>query len=136
MKTKIYVPDMECDSCIKVLDKRFAKLSGVEETKFSQDSVDISYDEKSISLTQIIETIKVAGYRAGLHPFDKKTFTERIREFKEKRAKYELEHKIIPYTGAIFLILSIIQIIAYFFYFKSIPNFISQYAWWFFYLNI
>ncbi|MBI5797445.1 hypothetical protein HZA98_00895, partial [Candidatus Woesearchaeota archaeon] len=46
------------------------------------------------------------------------------------------EHKIIPYTGAIFLILSIIQIIAYFFYFKSIPNFISQYAWWFFYLNI
>src|SRR3989338_3680313 len=98
MKTKVYVPDMECQSCVKVLEKRFSKLPGIIETTFSPDAVDISYDEKKVTLHQIQQTIKDAGYRASEHPLEKKTFRERARAFKEKKAQYELEHKLIPYT--------------------------------------
>src|SRR3989338_10108666 len=136
MKTKVYVPDMECDSCVKVLEKRFTKLPGITDTKFSQDAVDISYDEKKVTLHQIQQTIKDAGYRASEHPFEKKTIKERARAFKENKAQYEIEHKLIPYTIAVFLILTLLQIIAYFVYFKNIPNIIENYGIWFFYLNV
>ncbi len=136
MKTKVYVPDMECESCVKVLQKRFAKLPGITETVFSKDAVDICYDEKKVPLHQIIQTIKDAGYRASEHPFEKKTFRERARAFKEKKAQYELEHKLIPYTLSVFLLLTLVQVIAYFLYFRSIPNLLENYGIWFLYLNI
>jgi copper chaperone CopZ len=135
MKTKIYIPDIECESCIKVLEKRFAKLSGIQNTHFTTDSVDISYDENKIQIPQILKAIKDAGYRAAEHPFERKTLRERGREFREKKAKYELEHKLIPYTALIFFSLMLIQVLAYLFYFKNYPD-IQQYLWWFFYLDI
>ena len=136
MKAKLYIPDMECESCSKVLGKRFAKLQGITETKFSNDAVDLSYDENKINVNQIIQTIKDAGYRASQQPFERKNLRERSREFMEKKAKYELEHKLIPYSFLIFIVLTAIQLLAYFTYFKSIPGLAEQYWIWFLYLNI
>ena len=136
MKTKIYVPDIECESCVKVLEKRFAKVPGIIETKFSLDALDISYDEQKINLHQMIQLIKDVGYRASEHPFERKTLKERGREFLEKKAKYEVEHKLIPYTILVFSLLTALQVIAYIIYFKNSPLFLEKYSWWLFYLNI
>ena len=136
MKVKLYVPDMECESCSKVLGKRFAKLGGIISTDFSDDAVDVSYDEAKVSAPQIIQTIKDAGYRASEQPFERKNLRERTREFIEKKAKYELEHKLIPYSFLLFIVLTAIQLIAYAAYFKSIPGILETYGIWFIYLNI
>lgn len=136
MRTKVYIPDIECESCVKVLQKRFAKLEGLSEAKFSQDAVDVSYEENKLPLHKILQTIKDAGYRAATQPFEKKSFRERARSFKEKKAEYELEHKLIPYTLGVFLLLTFIQVLAYVLYFKTFPAFLETFGWWFLYLNI
>ncbi|MDP3728924.1 MAG: heavy-metal-associated domain-containing protein [bacterium] len=137
MKVKIYVPDMECDSCSVILKKRFDKIEGIQNTSFSSAAVEISFDENKVQTEKLIQTIKDAGYRADLHPFEKKNISERKwREFFGKKTKYELEYRLIKYSLAIFLILSILEAVIYFFYFKNIPYFLEKYTWWLFYLNI
>ena len=37
MEKTIYVPDIECESCVKVLTKTFEKLDGIEEFEINQD---------------------------------------------------------------------------------------------------
>lgn len=137
MKTvKIYVPDMECESCSTILKKRFDKIEGVQNLKFSSDAVDISFDESKVHTEKLLQTIKDAGYRAATHPFEKKNLKERKREFLEKKEKFAHEWKIIKYSLSIFLILSLLEIAAYFLFLKNIPYFLEKYPWWFFYLNI
>lgn len=136
MKVKIYVPDMECESCSTLLKKRFDKREGIQSIKFSNDAVELSFDEQKVHTEELLQTIKDAGYRAGLHPFDKKTLKERRREFLEKKEKFAHEWKIIWYSFALFLILSSLEIAAYFLFLKNIPYFLEKYPWWFFYLNI
>ena len=136
MRIKLYVPDIECESCVKVLERRFAKVQGVHGTKFSEEAVEVDYDEAKIKTEEIIDTIKNAGYRAATHPFEKKSFRERGRHFLEQKAKYELEYKLLKYTLGIFFILTILETIAYIGFLKQIPLFAEKYTWWLFYLNI
>lgn len=136
MKVKIYIPDMECASCSTLLQKRFDKLEGIQNVHFFDDAVDISFDENKIKQELLIKTIKDAGYRASTQPFDKKNFTERKREFLENKKKFDLEWKVIFYSFALFCILSLLEIGAYFLFLKNIPYFLEKYVWWFVYLNI
>src|SRR3989344_896278 len=136
MKVKIYVPDMECDSCSTLLKKRFEKLEGIGSIKFSSEAVDISFEENKLSTEKLLQTIRDAGYRADIHPFEKKNLAERKREFLEKKVKYEMEYRLLKYSLAIFFILGFLELIAYFLYFKNIPFFVEKYRWWLLYLNI
>jgi len=136
MKVKIYVPDMECESCSTLLKKRFDKLEGIQNLHFSSEAVEISFDENKVKEETLVQTIKNAGYRASVHPFEKKNFKERKREFLEKKEKFNLEWKIIKYSLSLFIILSLLEIAAYFLFLKNIPYFLEKYPWWFFYLNI
>ncbi|MSR86191.1 copper chaperone [Candidatus Woesearchaeota archaeon] len=137
MKTvKVYVPDMECESCSTLLKKRFDKIESIKNLKFSSDAVDVSFDETKVNIETVLQTIKDAGYRAATHPFEKKTLKERKREFFEKKEKFQLERKVILYSLSLFLILSLLEVGAYFLFLKNIPYFLEKYTWWFFYLNI
>ncbi len=136
MNIKIYVPDIECESCVTLLQKKFIKTQGIQTTKFSQEKVDISFDETKIKTEDILELIRKSGYRASLTPFEKKTFKERKREFFENKTKFELERRIITYSLGLFLILTFLEVIAYFIFLKNIPDFISRFAWWIIYLNL
>ena len=46
MKTKLYSPDIECDSCIKVLTRAFNNLQGIENFHFNKNEIEV---ELSIS---------------------------------------------------------------------------------------
>jgi len=136
MKVKIYVPDIECDSCITLLRRKFEKAEGIQGTKFHSDSVEVTFDEAKTNTKSITDTIQHAGYRASLQPFNKKNLKERKREFFEHKAKYALERNVIKYSLYIFVILSGLELIAYFAFLKNIPYFIEKYVWWFAYLNV
>lgn len=136
MKKTIYVPDIECDSCSNLISRKFKKTEGITRLKFDEESVTIDYDEEKVSEKLLISTIKDAGFRASTQPFERKTFKERRRDYKENKHKYELERKVFKYGIGIFFLLTIIELIAYFTFLNNIPNFIGNYAWWLFYLNI
>ncbi len=136
MKAKIFVPDIECDSCVKVLTKRLNNAQGVEYFTIHDDSVDVMYDESLIRPQNLVETIKTAGYRASLHPFERKTFKERLRDFKENRQKYKLERRGLSYALWTFLALLLLEALAYRSFWSGTPSFLSQYGWWMVYLDI
>ena len=127
MKIKVYVPDIECESCVTLLKRKFDKQEGIQTAKFSMDSAEIQFEESKIKTEEILQTIKNAGYRASLQPFEKKNIKERKREFFEKKAKYELEHKVLKYSLYTFLILSLLEVLAYFTLLKNIPYFLEKY---------
>lgn len=133
MKTKIYVPDIECDSCVKIISKKFKNVEEVKDFKISEDYVVI---EHSTSPLTLVKTIESAGFRASLEPFERKTFRERIKDFKENSEKYKLEKTGIKYAIYTFFILVAFEIFAYFTFLHKIPNFLEIYGWWFAYLTI
>ncbi|MCM2325297.1 MAG: heavy metal translocating P-type ATPase [Candidatus Woesearchaeota archaeon] len=136
MKTKIYVPDIECDSCVKLISRKLKNVQGISSTKFSDDSVEISYDDGMVKTDHIINTIKDAGYRASTEPFDRKTLGERWKEFRELKHKYDIERTGLSYVVYAFFILAAIEAVAYFGFFSAIPNFFKDYGIWLFYLNL
>jgi copper chaperone CopZ len=135
MKTKIYIPDIECESCTKLLSKKFNSITGVNSFVFSKDSAEIDYDN-SVKKEALIKVIKENGFRASEEPFERKTLQERFRELKENKKKNSIEISALKYAAASFFIIILIETIAYFGFFRTIPNFLSKYIWWLFYLNI
>jgi len=136
MKVKIYVPEIECESCVKLIERKFKAVQGIESLKVHDDSADITYDESLVKPEVLVQTIKDLGFRADVRPFERKTIKERLKDLKANKTKYELELKGISYAFATFLLLVLLQVTAYFAFLKNIPNFISVYGWWILYLDI
>jgi len=136
MTKRIYVPDIECDSCSKLISKRFSRTNGIKSFNIHQDYIDLDYDNEQTSEKDIIETIKNLGFRADTKPFERKNLKERMRHYKENKHKYRIEKKVFGYALGIFFILSLLQLISYYLFLQNIPNFLETYGWWLFYLNI
>ncbi len=136
MKTKIYIPDIECDSCTRLLAKKFKSLQGVDSFSFEKDSAELDYNEALIKPANIIQAVENSGFRASETPFGRKSLKERARDFRENSHKYRIEMTALNYAAYSFLILSLVEAIAYFGFFRAIPNFIGKYGWWLLYLNI
>ena len=130
--TKIYVPDIECDSCVRLISKKM-KDNNIHNFKVDDESVvldDASTKEKAISI------IRGLGYRASEEPFENMTFKERFRSVSENPEKYSVEFKGLTYAVNVFVILLALFLIAYFGFLKAIPGFIQSYAVWILYLLI
>jgi copper chaperone CopZ len=136
MQIKIYVPDIECDSCVKRISKKFNKESAIHSFHFNNDSVTVNFDKHKISTKQIIKIIKSLKFRASTQPFERKSFTERFRHIKNNKHKYKTELKVFSYALRLLVILFGLEFILYFIVLKNIPNFLANYGWWIFYLNI
>ncbi|MEM3374310.1 MAG: hypothetical protein QXE31_03755 [Candidatus Woesearchaeota archaeon] len=123
-KTKIYIPDIECESCVKVLEKAFSNDKNV---KINNDHIEIDESEKP---EKYIKKIKELGYRASLS-FERKTFSERFRDFIENKHKYFLEYKLIKYFISLFFVLIFVNAV---FVFAFKLSFV-KYLQYFIYLN-
>lgn len=62
--TTLNVSGMTCGHCVKAVEDSVGKLSGVEKVKVNLElsSVEIAYQEDSVNLTEITETIEDQGY--------------------------------------------------------------------------
>jgi len=136
MKTKIYIPDIECESCSRLLEKKMTHIDGVEDYEIHPDSMDIKYDHDMIKAEDLVTAIEDLGFRASVRPFERKTFKERLKDFKENPKKYSMVTKALLYGLATFAILLVLQAIAYIGFLNSIPDFLSHYTWWLIYLDL
>ncbi|NTV23344.1 MAG: heavy-metal-associated domain-containing protein [Nanoarchaeota archaeon] len=102
MKTTIYIPDMECESCAKLISKKFKNEKGIDSFTFDEEKATVEHDE-GVTSKHIISMIESAGFRAGTEPYDRKTFSERWRDFNENPQKYKYEKKAIANFFYIFL---------------------------------
>jgi len=136
MKTTIYVPDIECESCVKIISKSLNNKEGIQLHQVHQESLDVEYDESKIGAQDIIRIIQDRGFRASEQPFERKTFKERMRDFNENKKKYAIERKGIFYSIMVFIILTALEFIAYMGFLQFIPNFLPKYGIWLLYLNI
>lgn len=132
MKT-IYCPDIECESCEKLISKKLSKNDKIKKVEFSQDSIRVDGDVNSKDIIKEIETL---GFRASENPFSRKTLGERIRHFKENKHLYKIERKaFFMFFKSLGLIL-ILELLAYLGFFIQTPNFISKYGIWLIYLAL
>lgn len=131
MQTKIYCPDIECDSCVKVLSRVLSKLEGINKFIIRSDHIEIDIDESLIKINQVIEAIQAKGYRASLEPIRRKRVRARLKEFIKDRKKYSLEHSMLRGVILSFIILLAINAALYF----TLPQF-NKFAVWMFYLAL
>jgi copper chaperone CopZ len=136
METRIYVPDIECDSCVKLIRKTLNKNEGIDSFTIEDDAVLIDFNKHKTNEKEIIKSIEKLQFRAATSPFERKSFSERWRHFKENTHQYEIEKQIFTNGLMIFLILFIVEGLLYFFMLKDITNFVAKYSWWILYLNI
>ncbi len=136
MKAKIYVPDIECDSCVKVINKTLAKFEGIQQFTTHKDSVDVEYDPEKVKADSLLSIIHEKGFRAAFEPFQRKSFSERFKDFKENKHKYQVEYTMLKYSVLTFLILTLLEVMSYIAFLKNKPEFLAHYGWWMFYLNL
>lgn len=133
MDVKIYCPDIECESCVKLISRSLDKLEGVDDFSVDSESVRVSYNPDVLDSDKLISLIHQLGFRSGLQPFPRKTFLERWGEFRENKKKYEVEYKMLQYSGLTFLSLILLQTLVYFGLFRLKENFLAHSGWWLFY---
>jgi hypothetical protein len=112
-------------------------MDGVEDYEIHKDSMDIKYDENTIKAEDLVTAIEDLEFRASIRPFERKSFGERWKDIRENSHKYEMVSKAILYGSMTFLILLLLQTIAFAgFLNNTIPNFLSHYAAWLIYLDL
>lgn len=134
-KTIIYCPDIECDSCVKVISKTLNDLKGIDKFNVNKNAIEVNYDESLIKDNEIAKLISSRGYRTAFEPFTRKTFSERFRDFRENKRKYENEYKMFYYGIYSFIILIIIQL-SYYFIFSRNNQLIIKNIPWLIYIDI
>lgn len=135
MKTTIYVPDITCESCTKLIGKKLKNEKNVNDFSFFQEGVHINHDE-DMKKENLISIIRNQGFRASAEPFENKTFKERIHDWKENKEKYTVEKNLLRNAIFAFLILLVLESVAYAGIFSTIPNFLSTYGPLILYLDI
>ena len=72
--TMISVPSIQCDHCVKTIEKAVKKLDGVESIHIDLDKkkAHVNFDEKKVKVNDIEKAIAAAGYHANKVKRDEK----------------------------------------------------------------
>lgn len=135
-KIHLYIPDIECDSCTKLLRQRFKHFEGIHSIDFTTDGAFIEYDPEKTTESDITGTIESSGFRVSLTPFMRKSFKERRRDYDQNPQKYRMMHRAAFYFIGVFFVLILIQALGYAALFSAIPDFIQKFGWWLLYLDV
>jgi len=141
MKTlKLRISGMHCESCERTLKRAIGKLPNIQEVKLKYDNeiAEIIYNQE-ININELIETIRQVGYDATLFNGNnskeiKPKFEHYINSLFDK--KNEVEGKLIFNAAVSFIILLALELIAYYGFFRSIPNFWSIFGYYLIFLLI
>lgn len=136
MHVKVYCPDIECDSCARLLKRSFEKAEGIVKFEINKESIDFEYNRGESSVEMILKIIRSKGFRASLEPFIRKNFKERLRDFRENKSKYELEYRMLNYLLFNLFCLLVFNAAVYLIFLKNVPDFLQRYGWWAFYTMI
>ena len=136
MKTTLYIQDIECDSCVRIVDRSIKRLQGINEFSVKNDHVLIDYDPSLIKEETIVESISRSGYKTSTTPISHMSYKQRWRDFTANKRKYWVEWRMLIYTAVAFLFLLGIDAALYLIFFAGSQGFLSHYWQWFIYLDI
>ncbi len=65
-KKRFNIKGMHCVGCAMTIDGALEDMQGVKEarTNYARQSVEVEYDERTLTDADLIEAIRVAGYQA------------------------------------------------------------------------
>lgn len=65
-KQKFQISGMHCVGCAMTIDGALEDLTGVRSatTNYARQTVEVEYDEKKVSVEQLLQAVKAAGYTA------------------------------------------------------------------------
>jgi hypothetical protein len=130
--TRVYVPDIECESCVRLISKRLRDRN-IKDFDIDDEAVTLHDPSKA---EEVVRIIKHLGYRASTFPFERKTLKERLHDMKENPKKYALEFRGMYYAVWLFIVIEVAFLLAYIGFLKNIPDFFPKYGWWMLYLAI
>jgi copper chaperone CopZ len=136
MKTTLYVQDIECESCTRLVDRAIKTLQGINGYQIRKDSVLIDYDPSLLKEEAIIEAISSRGYAASKFPLNKMSYKRRLKDFLKDREKYTIERRMFFISIISFFALIFIEGFLYMAFFQDTPGFLAQSWQWFLYLDI
>lgn len=61
MKLKLQITGMNCDHCVRSIEKSLGQLTGVEQCHVTLGEANISFDETRLDKRELIEAIRSAG---------------------------------------------------------------------------
>jgi len=135
---KLRITGMHCDSCEKLLKSRISKIANVKDVKltYTNDIAEVSYDNK-LDTNEIIKTVQNSGYDAkvvnGDETHEETTFKHYVKDLK---AKEKIEGNLIKWSVILLLVLALTEIIAYYGFFRNIPDFFSKFGYYLIFLVI
>jgi copper chaperone CopZ len=135
MRTTLFSPDIECDSCVKLINKAFSKHGGISAHKVHGDTIEVEHDEKTTP-ADIIKAVRAKGFRASLDPYLRMPMTDRIADFFKNRKQYHVEWQMLRTVSITLLLLLTLQAVFAYFMQQTEPTFIALYGWWLFYLTL
>lgn len=136
-KLTLYSPDITCNSCIKILNTVFEQTEGINAFSISEKKIELEIDPTKVTEEEIIARIQKKGYRASQLPITKRTTTirERVKDFFTNKDKYHLEYQMIRYTIWTFLLLTVLELVAYVTFSNNLTE-LKTFGPWMIYLNI
>ncbi|MEK6968402.1 MAG: heavy-metal-associated domain-containing protein [Nanoarchaeota archaeon] len=136
MKTIIYVQDIECDSCTKIIERSLKLLQGINGYLFRKDHVEIDYDPSLLKEETLIDSITKKGYKASNYPLTRLSYKKRFADFFKNKKKYAVERKMLAISLVSFLTIIFLEAAIYVFFFSKQAGFLARNWQWFIYLDI
>src|SRR3989344_2297413 len=135
---KLKISGMHCEACEKVLKKALSRLEHVKDIDlhYNNEIATVSYNPE-INVNEIIDIVRQVGYDAtifeGEDTFIDVNFKKYLKILKQKD---QLEGQLILISFATLIILSILEVITYFGFFRDIPGFFNRYGYYLVFLVI
>ncbi len=135
MKITLYVQDIECESCTRLIEKGMKTLQGINGYVFKKDSVEVDYDPSLLKEEAIIEAISSRGYAASKYPLTKTSFKRRLSDFLKNRQKYAVERQMLLISVLSFIVLLFSEAVLVLAFYKNTGVVLRNWQW-FVYLDI
>ncbi|MBI2672582.1 cation transporter [Candidatus Woesearchaeota archaeon] len=135
---KLRIAGMHCESCEKLLKKALSKLGHIKEIdlRYNNEIATIYYNQE-INVDKVISIIRESGYDAMPISGDYSINNASIKQFlKDLKNKNKAEGQLIFIALQVFAILALLEGVAYFGFFRNIPNFFNTYGYFIIFLLI
>ena len=135
---KLRITGMHCEACEKSLKKAISKLDHVKEVdlKHTNELATISYNPE-INIDKVIDAIRQVGYDATVANGDYSLDNINIKGYlKNLKNNEKLEGSLIYLALGTLLVLGLLEVIAYYGFFASIPDFFNRFGYYIIFLII
>mgnify|MGYP001567777283 CR=1 FL=1 len=135
---KLKIVGMHCESCEKALKKALLKTDHIQgiDLKYNNEIATIHYNPE-ININEVINVIRQVGYDATVVDKDYVSSEIKFKHYlQDLKQKHKAEGQLLGIAVSTLLILGFLEVIAYFGFFKNIPNFFNAYGYYLIFLVI